>query len=83
MGRINDIGELPQEKQFFTDYYNFRKEFYHGEGENDEWWERLVSRVDELERKYSTVYQRDLLLACVSDIERRARQANETAEEPT
>ena len=46
MGRINDIGELPQEKQFFTDYYNFRKEFYHGEGESDEWWERLVSRVD-------------------------------------
>ena len=74
MGRINDVEELPGEKRFFADYFNFRKDHYHGKGESDEWWEEFVNSVNEMEKKYNSQFQRDLLVALVADIERRARE---------
>lgn len=72
MGRINDIGELPEEKAFMNEFWAFRKQYYNGRDEPDEWWESLVDEVNRLEEKYGKKYYRDVLVACVSDIERRA-----------
>ena len=74
---------LENEKAFFRDYFNFRMKRINCVSQPDDWWMELVNEVDVMDKKYSTKFQRDLLVACVSDIERRARQANETAKEPT
>ena len=74
MGKIN-IDQLQEEREFHTELWNFRKTFYNGAGETDEFWELCVQQFNMLGKKYVNQYQQDLLSACLADIERRARSA--------
>lgn len=71
MGRITKEG-LKQEKQFMLDYWEFRRNFWMPE-DNDDYWNELVKASDELYDKYQSSYCRDLIIDCMADIDARAR----------
>ena len=69
--------EIKEEFAFMGEYFNFRKAFYRPESD-DRYWEKLVKSADALGQKYkgskNKTYFWILLIACVSEIEARARQ---------
>ena len=65
--------DIPEEQQFFADYWTIRKRFY--EPEDDEnYWETVVDETVKLSEKYNrNVYFDNLLLVFVDDLEHRFR----------
>lgn len=50
------------EYDLFNDYWKLTKEFNIPE-DNDEYWESLISAVNEFYKKYNSQYAKDLVLA--------------------
>lgn len=66
--------QLVEEQAFQRDLWNLRKKYYNGKDESDEWWAEFCAEIDKLTAKYNSIYQTDLFMACIADIERRARE---------
>lgn len=62
--------DIPIESRFMTDFWQFRKKFWCGEG-NETFWAELVDAANGLAEKYKSPYTEALILACVGDIENR------------
>lgn len=60
--------------QLFVDYYKFIQDY--GAPENsDDWWQELFAKSTELCNKYGNQhYIRDLVMAHVSELERKAKE---------
>ena len=56
------------EYDLFNDYWKLTKEFNIPE-DNDEYWESLISAVNEFYKKYNSQYAKDLVLAFMASRE--------------
>ena len=68
-----DQEQFRKERAFMIDYWSFRKKYYDGSGQPDRFWQSLYDEAAALEEKHRGQYCQDMLVACISDIERRAR----------
>lgn len=74
--------DIPEESQFMTDYWKFRKSFYVPE-DNDKYWNDLANAAHNLAIKYDPElernpnkksYYKNIVLVCVDEIELRYRK---------
>lgn len=72
-----DIGKGTEEWTFQSLYWDFRKAYYIAEPTNDEYWQNLITDADILVDKFKDTdiakYVKDVVFACVMDIDRRGK----------
>jgi len=63
--------DIPEEYEFFGEYFTFRKKFYTPEISQD-YWNALINDANELIEKYNrNDYLGGLVLTCIDDLEHR------------
>ena len=68
--------DILTERSIMNDFWSFRKKYYYGEAENDNYWNDLIADADAISRKYKSLYADMLLCVCVTDIENRFNQSH-------
>lgn len=77
---FKNIEKGSEEWEFQRLYWNFRKQNYTPEPDNDEYWDNLIAEADVVVNSFSGTeiaeYAKDVVMACVRDINRRNRCLN-------
>lgn len=71
MASVN-TSEIPEEQQFMSDFWNYRKKYYHPE-DSEEYWDGVLEDGEALGRKYNNLYFNNLIICCVDEWERQFR----------
>lgn len=64
--------EMKAEFSFFGEVWTLFKKYYIVQN-TDEYWETLIAESDRINRKYNSELCKDLLLAVINELERRAK----------
>lgn len=68
--------DMKTEFSIFTDIWNFFKKFYFIE-DNDAFWSSVISEAESINEKYKdNKFCRDLILASLSEMERRNKESS-------
>lgn len=65
------------EQDFQRELWDFRKKYYNAD-KDPSFWDELIKAANDLHKACNASndpYRREMILACVSDIERRSRKA--------
>ena len=73
MGTIRQ-DQFRLERQFFEELWAFRKKYYNGKGESEAFWKSCAQECNQLGNKYKGLFYSKAILACLEDIEARARK---------
>ena len=68
--------EMKVEFSFFGEVWFLFKKYYIVQN-TDEYWETLIAESDRINRKYNSELCKDLLLAVINELERRAKGNNQ------